>query len=379
MDFKRVKYFMEDVVAEGKAPSNAIIIYKDGKEVFRYACGYADVENNISLTGTEHFMIYSCSKIATVTAGLQLLERGKFVLSDPLYAYIPEFKEMYVKDKQGVITKAQNPITIGDLFSMTAGFTYNMNSEGFKRAGEVTGGRYDTVETIRCVASDPLIFEPGSHWGYSIGHDVLAAVISVISGEKFRDYMKQELFDPLGMTQTVYHPTQKIKENMAPQYRYVEDNGKGGHFVNHGLSNHLIPGEEYDSGGAGVITTLDDYIKLIAALANYGKGNNGERILSSNTVDLMRTSRLTQAQVQDFAWKRFQGYGYGLGVRTHMNRALSGVNCSIGEFGWDGAAGALAMIDPEKNLAVFYAQHILEPRQEWYQPRLKNVLYSCLD
>lgn len=395
MNFEKLKNFMDGMAAE-KTPGNAVSVYKDGREVFRYACGVADLKTQKPLQGSEHYMIYSCSKVATVTAALQLFEQGQFLLSDPLYEYIPEFKEMYVKDKNGVLKRAEHDITIGDLFSMTAGFTYNMASQGFARAGEITNGRYDTVETIKCVAQDPLAFEPGTHWGYSIGHDVLAALVSVLSGKKFRDYMQQNIFEPLGMTKTVYHPTKEILDNMATQYQFVsggtaaqnvEDiveaqkhgNSKEGYFEEIGAVNNLIPGEEYDSGGAGIITTVDDYIKFISALANDGVGATGEKILSSHTIELMRTNRLTPEQMKDFNWKQLAGYGYGLGVRTHMNKAVSGVSCSLGEFGWGGAAGATAIIDPEQRLAVFYAQHTLNPREEYYQPRLKNVVYACLD
>lgn len=392
MNFTNLKNFLDDMAAE-RTPSNAVVVYKDGKEAFRYATGPADIREKRPLTGEEHVYIYSCSKIATVTAGLQLLERGKFLLSDPLYEYIPEFKEMHIQKENGEVVKAQNTITIGNLFSMTAGLAYDMNSAGFQHAKEVTNGKYDTVETIKCIAKDPLLFEPGTHWRYSLGHDVLAAVISVISGKKFRDYMKENIFKPLGMQKTVYHLNDEIRANMAPQYTFVpksgevtdyveaQKSGKGneGKFKDVGLENCYILGEEYDSGGAGIITTMDDYIKLIEALANLGTGLNGERILSGHTVELMRTNSLTEEQMLDFNWKQMLGYGYGLGVRTHMNRAVSGMNSSLGEFGWGGAAGAAAIIDPAEHLAVFYVQHTLNPREEYYQPRLKNVVYSCLD
>ena len=206
MDFTALKNFM-DHMAQTRTPGNAVEVYLHNQLVFRYACGVSDLENRIPMTGEEMFHIYSCSKVATVTAGAQLLERGKFLLTDPLYEYMPEFREMYVTDENGHLEKAKNPIRIGDLFSMTAGFTYDTNSEGFQKARERTNGKMDTVETIRCMASDPLVFEPGTHWRYSLCHDVLAAVISVISGKKFRDYMKENIFDPLGMESSVYHHT----------------------------------------------------------------------------------------------------------------------------------------------------------------------------
>lgn len=391
MNFTNLKNFMDWMAAE-HTPGNAVEVFVDGKQVFRYASGYSDLETQTPMTGDELFYIYSCSKITTVTAGLQLLEQGKILLGDPLYEYIPEFKEMYVKTPEGNLKKAQNSITIGDLFSMTAGFTYNFNTEGFKKAREISKGKMDTVETIRCIAADPICFEPGTRWQYSICHDVLAALISVISGQKFRDYVKDNIFEPLNMIESAYHQTEKILERMASQYTFVPDSGKVqdiveaqksgreklGVFEKISKANKYILGEEYDSGGAGIITSLSDYNKLLVALANYGSGLTGERILSKHSVELLKTNRLTPELQKDFNWKQLAGCGYGLGVRTHISPAESGLISNAGEFGWGGAAGASAIIDTKANLAVFYVQHTLNPREEIYQPRLRNVVYSCL-
>lgn len=393
MDFTNLKNYL-DYMATERTPGNAIEVYLGGKSVFRYASGYSDLENHTPFTGEEMLYVYSASKITTVTAAMQLLEQGRFLLEEPLYEYIPEFRDMYVKNPEGNIVKAQKPITIGDLFTMTAGFSYDFHTEGFQKAKEVTNGRMDTVATIKCVAQDPLCFEPGSHWQYSICHDVLAALVSVISGQNFRDYVKEHIFLPLDMTESVYHQTEETLTRTVPQYRFVangeksmdiveaQKNGsaKDGIFVKEGKENSHILGEEYDSGGAGIITTVYDYAKLMAALGNSGMGLTGERILSRYSVDLMRTDRLTEAQKKDYGtWKQVRGCGYGLGVRTHTTPSVSGSLCNIGEFGWGGAAGATAIADPEIQLGVFYAQHCLNPRESFFQPRLRNVIYSCLD
>lgn len=381
-----------DDMAANHTPGAVVEVYYGGKKVFRYACGYSDLASQTKMTGEEMFNIYSCSKVTTVTAGAQLLERGKFLLSDPLAEYIPEFAKMQIKQADGTLVEAKNQITIGDLFSMTAGFNYNKKVAGFERARELTAGRMDTVETIRCMAMDPLSFEPGTHWQYGRCHEVLAAVISVISGQKFRDYVKENIFEPLDMKESAYHYTDDILKRMATQYSFVAEGQEEYDIVEaqkygcakHGIfkaiekTNSSIMGEEFDSGGSGIITTVADYAKLTAALANYGMGLTGERILSSHTVDLMRTNRLNEQQLKDFYWKQLAGYGYGLGVRTHINRAKSGMNSNLGEFGWGGAAGATVIVDPQINLGVFFAQHTLNPREGYYQPRLKNVVYSCL-
>ena len=391
MDFTNLKNFMHDMARE-RTPGNAVEVYLGGKSVFRYASGYADIETKTPMTGDEMFYIYSCTKIATATAGMQLLERGKILLDEPLYEYIPEFKDMCVKTPEGNLVKAENPITIGDLFKMTAGFDYNLKSPGIQKAREITGGKMDTVDVVKCLASEPLSFQPGTNWQYSLCHDVLAAVISVVSGKKFRDYVRENLFEPLGMTESVYHNTPETIQRMASQYCFVpyegeaqdaveaqkNGNAKDGFFQNAGKGNGFILGEEYDSGGAGIITTVPDYMKLISALANRGMSLTGERILSGYAVDLMRTDHLTPEQKKGYNWRACVGCGYGLGVRTHTTPAQSGIISNPGEFGWGGAAGSSVIIDPAIRLGVFYVQHTLNPREYYYQPRLRNVVYSCL-
>ena len=393
MDFTNLKKFMDHMAAE-RTPGNAVEVYLGGKKVFQYVSGYADLENQVPLTGEEMYNIYSCSKITTVTAATQLLERGKLLLNDPLYEYFPEFRTMYVREADGSVHEAKNPITVDHLFTMTAGFTYDMDTDGFKQARERTNGTMDTVETVRWLAGDSLAFEPGTHWRYSICHDVLAGLVSVVSGQKFRDYVKENIFDPLEMRETGYHHTPETLERTAEQYTFVpadgelfdlveaqkSGNAKDGYFkkIGRGTRRHCL-GAEYDSGGAGIITTVSDYAKLMAAVAGFGRGVSGERILSPYSVELMRTNRLSNELLKDFNWKQAVGCGYGLGVRTHMDRAKSGNLCRVGEFGWGGAAGSTAFCDPDIGLAVFYAQHTLNPREGWYQPRLRNVVYSCLE
>lgn len=379
MNFERLTHFLDDMAKE-KTPGNAIIVYLGGNCVYRYACGYASLESKTPLTGEEYFNLYSCSKITTVTAGLQLLEKGRFLLTDPLYAYIPEFREMYVKTPEGELVRAKNPITIRDLFCMSAGFSYDFSAPGFQKARELTKGAMDTAAVVRCIAGDPLHYEPGTRWVYSIAHDVLAGLVSIIEGKKFRDYVKESIFDPLGIENCVYHHTPQVRERMAEQYCFEPEKGDSfDAFVNIGKDASHVLGDEFDSGGAGITGTMPDYAKLLAALAAGGQGLNGERILSSGSVELLKLNQLSEVQMRDYNWETLVGYGYGLGVRTLVDKALAGSVGNLGEFGWCGAAGSMALMDSKLRLAAFYVQHVLNPREEYYMPRLRNVLYSCLD
>lgn len=382
MDFKYMKNLM-DSLTDWIIPGNSVVIYKDGEKVYEYSSGYSDLENKIKMTGKEQIYVYSCSKVATVTAALQLLEQGKFLLSDPLYEYLPEFKEMYVKDGDK-IKRAEKVITVRDLFTMTAGLSYDTRTPAFEKARKSTDNRMDTRTVVKCIAEEPLLFEPGEKWNYSLCHDVLAVLVEVVSGMRFSEYMKKNIFIPLDMNDSYYHAPSSVE--IAPQYIYdiqstqniVElqkaEYQKG--VVKRAYGNDLVFGEEYDSGGAGIITTVNDYAKFAAALANYGVGLNNNRILSSATLKLMKTNHMKEKNFTD--WANLKGYGYGLGVRTLMDKAEAGLNCSIGEFGWDGAAGAAMIMDTEENLALFYAHHMLNPQEGYYFPRLKNTLYACL-
>ncbi len=393
MNFTKLENLMNEFIKEDYAPGNTIKVYLGQDKVFDYSCGYSDINKEIAMTGDEYFNLYSCSKIATVTAALQLVEKGIFLLDDPLYEYIPEYKNLYIKTENGEIRKATKDITVLNLFNMTAGLTYDIDTDGIKKARELTGGKMDTDVVARCIASDPISFEPGAKFQYSLCHDVLAGLVSIVTGKKFRDYVKENIFEPLEMASATYHLTPDIEKYMAAQYRFVPSNSeaefdivkaqqsgseKTGTFVDVGLENTHVLGAEYDSGGAGIISNISDYVKLAAALANYGLGLNGERILSPATVDLMRTNTLDKNQIKTFDWKQLNGYGYGLGVRTMMDRAKGNSLSNIGEFGWGGAAGTSVYIDPKIGLAAVYAKHTLNPREEYYQPRVRNAIYSCL-
>ena len=388
MDFRPLQQFLDHLTG-WRIPGNAVHVCLGGKEVFSGTSGYADVENKIPMTVDHYINIYSCSKVATVVAALQLYEQGKFLLDDPLYKFIPEYREMTVSDKNGV-RKAENAITLRHLFTMTSGLTYDKETAAFQKARELTDGRMDTLTVIRCLAEDPLASEPGEIWRYSLSHDVLAAVVEVISGQRFSDYVRDHIFLPLGMEKAFYH-NEAVQDKMAVQYRYedgvegslvVRQSGaveaKEGRAVPVGLMPGYVLGPEFDSGGAGITTTVAEYSKFCVALANGGVGATGERILAPGTIDLLRTNQLNEQQRKGLVWSQLKGYGYGLGVRTMVDRAASGSNGSVGEFGWGGAAGATVLVDPQMGLSVFYAHHMLNPQEHYYQPRLRNVIYGCL-
>ena len=391
MNFKNLEKFM-DSLTDWVIPGNSVSVYKDNEEVFRYSSGFADIESKTKMRGDELMYIYSCSKVATVTAAMQLLEQGKILLSDPLYEYIPEFKDMTVKDADGNIEKCKNVITIRNIFTMTGGFDYNLEKLKKPYGSDEIAGDLSTLECVKRLAAYPLVDEPGTHWGYSLCHDILAGVVEAVSGERFENYMKKNIFEPCGMTDTSYHISKEDMPKMATQYSFEPQSEHGADLVElqkSGVkdgdlkrtdnSNCFIVSDEYDSGGAGIVTKVGEYAKFVSALANGGISPIGERIISRFAVDLLRTNQLTSVTMPYFNWAAVKGYGYGLGVRTLTDRAKGGALSPLGEFGWGGAAGATVLVDPENRLGVFYAHHMLNPLEDYYQPRLRNGVYSCLD
>lgn len=391
MNFKHVEDFM-NMWVDKFSPGCCINVYKDGKEVFRYQAGYNDLETGEKLTGNELFNMYSCSKVAAAVSGMQLLEKGEFLLDEPLCEFIPEFKDVTVKDADGNIKKAENYITIRHLFTMTAGFNYLMNDNLINKAKELGGGKETTLSFAKALAYQPLDFEPGARWQYSLCHDVLGAVVEVISGKRLSEYMRENIFEPLGMNNTSFRITDENYSRVAQQYSYevpgetdivrlqMSDARQKGSVVKIHKYNkfEMFRGDGMESAGGGIISNPDDYVKLMAALANNGTGVNGERILSPRAVGLMKTNQLSEEMLKSFTWPDLKGYGYGLGVRTLMDKAKNGTLGSVGEFGWSGAAGSTALADTDLNLAMVFSQHILNPREACYCPRIRNVLYACV-
>ena len=378
MDSDRMTRYLDSIPTFG-APGVDCIVQQEGKTVYRHMAGLSDREAGTPMTGKERFNLYSATKAITCTAALQLYEQGAFLLTDPVSKYLPEFDELQVKvgEENGrpILAPAQKKMTVRNLFTMTGGLGYDTGSPVLLNAAAKTQGRAPTREMVRAMASMPLYYEPGEHWRYSLAHDVLGALIEVWSGMRFGEYLQKNIFEPLGMTRTGFSRTQEDLADVMQQYRRDPVTGE---ITVYGMHNQFVFGTEYESGGAGLLSCVDDYIRFVSAMANGGVGETGARILHANTIDLMRENQLDAAQMKDFNWVQFVGYGYGLGVRTLVSRAVSGSPGPLGEFGWGGAAGCYVLIDPQNHLGMFYAQHMLNSLEPVIHPRLRNILYSSL-
>lgn len=393
MNFTRLRDYMDRLVQEYNVPGVDCIVYKEHEQIFRYFTGKSDIESNKYLRGDDLYLIFSMTKMLTCTCALQLFEQGKFLMSDPISKYLPEFERMRISNaehdnsKATLITTgadtgkydevsddgyAKNPITFRDLFTMSAGLDYNLGADYIKKA--LAEGKKTTRELVGAFSETVLGFEPGTRFRYSLCHDVLGALIEVISGKKFGDYMTENLLEPLGMKDTFFGlpKDEERLSRMAALYSYNAERRP----ERKPLNCCFNLSDEYQSGGAGLVSCTEDYALFLDALANGGVGKTGNRILSSSTVELMRTNHLTGKPYEDFQNLR-QGYGYGLGVRTHVDKIKSGSLSPVGEFGWDGAAGAFSMVDPSNKLSLTYFQQI----HGWdlrIQTEMRNILYSCL-
>ncbi len=376
MNFNRLREFQDSLVS-WRIPGNDCAVYKDGKIVYRHITGYADVEHDIPLMSDSLYYFWSVSKLITTSLALRLYENGKFKMDDPLSKYLPEFRHMSVKTAGGTLP-ARNPILIRHLFNMTAGFDYNLNSHAINDVRRASQGKCPTREVARAIAKSPLLFEPGTHWNYSLCHDVLGAFIETASGKRLRDYAQDELFTPLEMTDTSYGlPVPEKMKRLANLYCWRDD--LGCFLPTQNTCAHIL-GPDYDSGGAGIVSSCTDIMKFASCIAEGGIARNGYRYLSPGTVNMWKTNTLTHIQASEIEkmFSHMRGYGYGYGVRTVLSTEQAGVPQYCNEFGWDGAAGAIVILDCDRRMALVYTQHMLNSQEEYIFPRLRNILYESI-
>ncbi len=329
---------LTDTILDRGIPGYSLTVLKDGKEIFRYTAGVNDLENGIPTTGHEKYNLYSLSKIITCTGALLLVEEGKLRLSDKVSDYLPEFANLTVRDENG-IRPAKTPLTVYHLFTMTAGIGYEIDQN--PAVGELrkaTKGRCPTREMMKAIAKQPLHFEPGEGWIYGLCHDVLAAIIEVITGERFSEYIDRRIFKPLGMKDSTFLLPASMHDTVAPQYMI-----KDGKTVNIGKEIMTYKmGSEYESGGAGCISTPDDYLK-------FGEALRTGKILRPETLAMMTTNQLTVEQ--EMLYTSSDRYGYGLGVRTPRGTHW--------DFGWGGAAGCYFGIIPTYGITFFFGMQVM--------------------
>ncbi|MDD6734750.1 MAG: serine hydrolase [Clostridiales bacterium] len=373
-DFSKLKDYIESLNDRYPLASSDVIVMKEHERLFRCMSGFRHPERGIPLDGSELYYIYSCTKMCTCVAAMQLIEKGKLSLSDKLADYIPEFSDMSVKCGDGTVIKSKNPITIRNLMTMTGGFGYDIDNkiitDAIKKNPEIS-----TLELVRKMSKMTLHFQPGTRYEYSLCHDILAAVVEVVSGMKFSEYLNVNIFEPLGMTRTGFTLKESDKNDLASAAFVNED----GSFTDLHDGCCFMLSKNYESGGAGLISSTEDYIKLPDALANDGVGKTGNRILTRESIDRLRKDELSDELKIGFT--KGPEYSYGLGFRTLVTKKY-GAKSPLGEFGWDGARGCYYLIDPENHIAIYYSTQIASEHGFIYSevhPTIRNLVYEALE
>ena len=388
MNFDALARYLDSLGEKYGLSGTDCCVMQDHKVLFRHMWGWSDHARTRPVCAQDLYNVYSCTKIITMTACMQLAERGLIALDDPVEKYIPEFASMMISDDCDMLcvpprcpeqSDHQHPasakITLRHLMSMTAGLSYDIRSSAIREAIRSSGGTAGTVAIAAAIAKMPLMYEPGTRYFYSLGHDIMAAVVEIASGERYSDYLQKHIFNPLELRNMYMHVPECERGRLSAQY-ICGDTDKISE-TDSGNPYRLTP--NYDSGGAGLACTVDDYIRVLDALANGGAAFNGHRLLSRESIDQMRTPQLCRKAQEDFSRGIAKaGYSYGLGVRTLVDPSKS--KSPAGEFGWDGAAGAYALIDPENHLSVFYAQQVLNMRRAYGEihPTLRDLVYECI-
>lgn len=367
MNFKKLEMFLEDIEKEGCPFFGLKIVYK-GEEVYKKICGLREDKSPAGYDDV--FFLYSCTKVVTAVAAMQMVEKGKFCLDDPVSKYIPEFEKLYAWESRVPVEKV---LTIRHLLTMTSGYNYNFGKENLKKVSQDKNAT--TLDVVKAMAKDYIEFFPGDIFCYGFGLDIVAAIVEVVSGMKFGEYVKKNIFEPLKMNNTTFEKDEKIIEKMLPQYRYNESE-KSFNLVD--KTNPFTLTDKFESGGAGLIGTINDYTKLVTVLANYGTSKDGYKLLSKESIDAMKTNHLTNEKLMEYFFKKDGGYGYGLGVRTLIDNSKTGA--PLGEFGWDSAACAYSMIDVENNVGVFFGCHTLGWGKGYqHHNKIRDLVYECLE
>lgn len=359
---------------------------KDGEIVYENYAGFADLENRVPFGPDTVCRLFSMTKVIICTAAMMLFERGKFLLNDPLSEYFPEYASPMVAKKAPdgteYVEKAQNPLLVKHVFSMACGLPY-------ANPGSVTGrammkvqkelrekyGRYDLQTEIKAMSEVPIAFEPGTHFLYGYGHELVAGLIEKVSGKSVGQFLKEEIFEPLGMKDTAYRFFGNIPSRMAVVYAKTP---AGKLVPSETQFNEMhAPDNPYEAGGAGLFSTLRDYVTFSQMLA-CGGTYKGQKFIGKHTIDLMRTNQMNEDQLRDFHNPYLDGYGYGLGVRTMMTPGAGNSNTPVGEFGWTGMLGTWASICPEEKFSAIYMHQMIPNEELYHHHRIRAIAYGTL-
>ena len=376
MNFEALTDYL-DTLSRLNVPGCDLAVYRDHQPVYRHQAGFRDDEKQQPMAGNETFFLYSATKVFTTCAVMQLVEQGKIRLDDPVSDYLPDYAHLTVKDGD-TVRPAKTVMTVRHLMSMQSGLNYDREGPEVTAVAKEYGPRMTTRQLAEAKAREPLEFDPGTDFLYSLSHDVLGAVIEAASGERFSDYLRAHIWEPLGLKTLSFRLTDEIRARLCAEYFYDPASYRLKPVPQEELLERGKE-KEYESGGGGLIGDVDSYIAFADALACGGRGKNGAQILSPEMIQLWSANQLGPKGRKSFdGWKRL-GYSYALGVRTRVTNRIGGLG-PVGEFGWDGAAGAWAMIDPINRVSAFFGMHVLNYGYNYdvIHPTIRSLIYEGL-
>lgn len=360
---QRLDTHFQEVIDKGIAPNIVTFIAKKGKIVHYKAFGYSNLETKTALKKDAIFRIASQSKLITTVGLLMLLEEGKFFLDEPISKYIPAFKNPKVlvsvdeKDKSKYVTRpAKSEITIRQLLSHSAGIPYEhalQDLPEFKVPFYCSTENDILKDVVDKIAARPLIADPGTQFVYGLNTDVIGRLIEVLSGMSFDEYLRKKVLDPLGMNDTYFYLPNAKAPRLVELYSKANTTDKLSIHANETYRKYAISGEKsYFSGGAGLLSTVEDYAKICQFILNKGEFN-GKRLLARSTVDIMARNQIGES----FVWDRNDKFGLGLQIIS--SESHYGDNATAGSLTWGGMYCSEYTIDPKEEtiMLVFTNVH----------------------
>ena len=393
----RVSEITKNYVSEGRVPGIVTMIARKGKLIYFEAFGNRGFESKSKLKKNDLFRIYSMTKPVTALATMQLYEKGKFQLNDPITKYLPELNNLKRYNSKGELIDVKTKITMQQLLTHTAGFTYGWGGGPVDKKYEeaklwLSDG---SKEFIDKVSSLPLLFEPGTKWHYSIAVDITGVIVERLSGLTLDEYFKKHIFEPLGMNDTFFEVPEAKRKRFIPNNFYNYKKGKPETITSEYWKNSWSyeTNEEsrvYDdyfnvklySGGGGLVSTAMDFMIFAECIRNGGVFNK-KRILSPKTINYMIKNHLNSSLVneantgENLNSNNTNGFGFGLGFGLITNTQESAIIGSVVEYFWGGAAGTVFWIDPVEEIIVVSMIQLMN--SPWsLREELKIATYQAL-
>ena len=362
----------------------SVLVRRHGEEVLYTQAGMADVAEGRLIQRDSIFRLYSQTKPITAVAVMLLVERGLIDLMDGVDKFLPGFRNPRIVDREGNITKAPRAPWIMDLLGMTAGLSYPGDDPAGQYAAKVfeeahaainAGGGIPTVEFMNRLGEQPLAFAPGTHWRYSTCADVLGAVVEVVSGKRFGEFLRDELFIPLNMVDTAFFvPAEKMD-------RFVTCYERGPEGLTPWLGMNLACGvydrdPAFESGGAGLVSTLEDYSHFADMMLNKGVWQ-GKRFLSPKSVEFLTTPQLNDTCRRDM-WDSLNGFSYGKMCRVCMEPEQYAGLALKGEYGWDGWLGSYYANFPNEGMTILSMQNTTNAGASTVVRKVRNAILAAL-